>query len=316
MQFSLYKSILFACIPVYLLAAPTACKNIYFENQAPDIHAITVKSSTKELCFEAFAVLHSGISRTPLWSAEFLTVKSLSTKTHRTNDFHPEERLPFNERAELNDYAHSGYDRGHMSPSADMPTITAQHESFSLANMVPQNSLNNRGVWSKIEQTTRELAKEKGALFVITGPLFEGNKLERIGTRVLVPSSLYKIIFDPKTRQGAVFIVQNIDNSGVQIITIDALEKRTIYLFFPTLSQKQKQKLLPFSYPLLTPSSPSQSSQNFSKNQTFNGECQGKKTCKEMTSCNEAYFYLNHCGATHLDGDHDGIPCEKICNNK
>ena len=41
-----------------------------------------------------------------------------------------------------------------------------------------------------------------------------------------------------------------------------------------------------------------------------NFSCAGKKTCKEMTSCAEAKFYLNQCGLTSMDGDSDGIPCE------
>jgi hypothetical protein len=32
-----------------------------------------------------------------------------------------------------------------------------------------------------------------------------------------------------------------------------------------------------------------------------------------MTSCEEARFYLEQCGAKRLDRDHDGIPCETIC---
>ncbi len=39
-----------------------------------------------------------------------------------------------------------------------------------------------------------------------------------------------------------------------------------------------------------------------------------KKFCRHMTSCEEAKYYLNHCGRTRLDGDKDGIPCEAICN--
>ena len=41
--------------------------------------------------------------------------------------------------------------------------------------------------------------------------------------------------------------------------------------------------------------------------------CAGKTTCKQMTSCAEAEFYLHSCGLSRLDGDHDGIPCESLC---
>jgi cold shock CspA family protein len=38
--------------------------------------------------------------------------------------------------------------------------------------------------------------------------------------------------------------------------------------------------------------------------------CAGKVYCSEMTSCEEATFYLRNCPGTKMDGDHDGIPCE------
>ncbi len=41
--------------------------------------------------------------------------------------------------------------------------------------------------------------------------------------------------------------------------------------------------------------------------------CAVKKTCPQMISCAEAYFYLNTCGDTARDGDKDGVPCEEIC---
>ena len=43
-------------------------------------------------------------------------------------------------------------------------------------------------------------------------------------------------------------------------------------------------------------------------------ECGTKRYCKEMTSCEEAKYYLEHCGLTRIDGDGDGVPCEKLCN--
>ncbi len=41
--------------------------------------------------------------------------------------------------------------------------------------------------------------------------------------------------------------------------------------------------------------------------------CAGKRRCGEMTSCEEAKFYLTVCGVRSLDGDKDGVPCETLC---
>ena len=41
--------------------------------------------------------------------------------------------------------------------------------------------------------------------------------------------------------------------------------------------------------------------------------CGNKRYCKEMTSCDEAKFYLSQCELSPLDGDADGVPCEKLC---
>lgn len=41
--------------------------------------------------------------------------------------------------------------------------------------------------------------------------------------------------------------------------------------------------------------------------------CGSKTKCGQMTSCSEANHYLNNCGLTRLDRDHDGVPCESIC---
>jgi endonuclease YncB( thermonuclease family) len=41
--------------------------------------------------------------------------------------------------------------------------------------------------------------------------------------------------------------------------------------------------------------------------------CDAKRYCREMTNCAEARFYLSQCGLSRLDGDGDGIPCERLC---
>ncbi len=51
-------------------------------------------------------------------------------------------------------------------------------------------------------------------------------------------------------------------------------------------------------------------------NKDFTGyRCEGKHYCSEMTSCQEARFYLKNCPNVKIDGDHDGVPCEsQWCN--
>lgn len=44
-------------------------------------------------------------------------------------------------------------------------------------------------------------------------------------------------------------------------------------------------------------------------------QCDGRTRCSQMTSCDEAKFFLTNCPGTQMDGDNDGIPCEQQwCN--
>jgi len=38
--------------------------------------------------------------------------------------------------------------------------------------------------------------------------------------------------------------------------------------------------------------------------------CEGKTRCSQMSSCEEATFYIQNCPGTEMDGDGDGVPCE------
>lgn len=46
-------------------------------------------------------------------------------------------------------------------------------------------------------------------------------------------------------------------------------------------------------------------------------QCEGKQHCSEMSSCEEAEFYLEQCPDVLIDGDRDGIPCERqLCSHR
>ena len=42
-----------------------------------------------------------------------------------------------------------------------------------------------------------------------------------------------------------------------------------------------------------------------------NYQCDGREYCSQMHSCEEATFFINNCPNTKMDGDHDGVPCER-----
>jgi endonuclease G len=232
-----------------LLAAGWAsageCPAHYVDGRLPEIRNQKMASATTELCYGVFGVMHSGITRTPLWSAEHLTAPNIEAAKNlsRENSFHPEPRLPVRARAELADYARSGYDRGHMAPNGDMPDRSSQHESFTLANMVPQDSDNNRHIWAGIEGVVRKLAQKEGDLYVITGPAFIGGNLQKIGN-VLVPSHLYKLVYSPRQRAGAAFFIENRADAQYEMLNIAQLEDKVGINLLPSLSAAQKQVML------------------------------------------------------------------------
>jgi hypothetical protein len=44
--------------------------------------------------------------------------------------------------------------------------------------------------------------------------------------------------------------------------------------------------------------------------------CDGRVYCPQMTSCDEARYFLANCTGVKMDGDGDGIPCEdQWCRN-
>ena len=219
--------------------ANTACPQHFAAGQRPVVTNPKLQARTQEICFRAFAVLHSGVSRTPLFAAEHLTRQNVKNagKLSRKDSFHAEDALPESDRAELSDYARSGYDRGHMVPNANFATRKAQAESFSLANMVPQVHESNAGVWAGIESATRQLATAEGEIYVISGPAFVGGNLKKIGN-VLVPTHVWKVIYSPAQQKAGAYLITNDDTRDYAVLTVSKLEKMVGLSLLPGLPQQ------------------------------------------------------------------------------
>lgn len=208
----------------------------FFANNTPPIVPHQEELKPRALCFSSFAVLHSGKSKTPAYVAERLNRQTFSgAHIKRADKFFADARLPRSERAELEDYKNSGFDRGHMAPAADMVTAEGMAQSFSLANMVPQAPINNRKPWAKIEKDTRKYIKRaEGDVYVITGPVFDENSPTIGANHVRVPRYLFKLVYDQSANRAWAHWIENTDDARAgKPISYEELVRRTGVEFLP-----------------------------------------------------------------------------------
>ncbi|MCZ2496128.1 hypothetical protein GN316_05105 [Xylophilus sp. Kf1] len=53
------------------------------------------------------------------------------------------------------------------------------------------------------------------------------------------------------------------------------------------------------------------STSNIVKTPVLTFKCDGRTYCSQMTSCQEATYFLKNCPTAKMDGDNDGVPCEQ-----
>ena len=185
------------------------------------------------LCRLGYALSHNATHKVPDWVAYHLTAEKMQGTHPRSDDFRPDPDLEKGKRAEKKDYKRSGYDRGHMAPAGAMKwSERAMSESFLLSNMAPQVGIGfNRHIWKSLEGKVRTWTVDRGELYVVTGPIYEGT-ISTIGrNKVSAPSHFYKVIFDPVKVEAIAFILPNKSNPTSKlptfIVNVDDVESKT-----------------------------------------------------------------------------------------
>lgn len=198
-----------------------------------------------------YALGYSEKYEQPLWVTYKLTADEVqSKKARRSDDFRSDEAIPTGS-ATPEDYKKSYFDRGHLAPAADMSfSLQAMSESFYMSNMSPQRPEFNRGIWKTLEESVRHFAAACGAVYVVSGPVFEPDlPCITIGkNKVAVPDKYYKVILDANAAapKAIGFIIPN-SNIKEDIanfaVTVDAVEKVTGLDFFSALPDSDEEKL-------------------------------------------------------------------------
>jgi len=241
-RFLLFISLILVSVPSQ--ASQSNCPYNYYGGKSPTITDKRIESSSQEICFSDFVVVYDTSRKTLLWSAEKITPEMMvgALATPRVDTFHEENALKKQYRTTLKDYSGSGYDRGHMTPAGDEPNLKSQFESFSLANMVPQNQSLNRGIWAQYEESVRSIVMTtKTELYVITGPVFS-KTVSYIGNKVPVPDQVFKIVISPSDKKIVVFVAKNDSSKQTSFVSVSDIESKTGINFVPVVSSVQKIK--------------------------------------------------------------------------
>ncbi|NWV29458.1 ENDD1 protein, partial [Origma solitaria] len=195
-----------------------------------------------------FATLYDRDSRIPIYSA-YIYQPQNGTRPHvpwcvepqlinqtypnemKTEDFlkkqyHITSQQIGQSQAINQDYKNlTGLDRGHLSPSSHQSNNDSRVATFTLTNIVPQDSTLNKGAWQKYEnQTMKNQTQGCTTTYVITGAV-PGNKYIA-NKRVNVPSHIWSAaccIMGQNTTKTWAVIAENNKNQ-VQNLKLGQLE--------------------------------------------------------------------------------------------
>jgi endonuclease G len=154
------------------------------------------------ICREGYFVGYDSAAKLPKYVTYTITPQTALGCFPRTNAFVKDETTPNGARPD--DYAGTGYDKGHMSPDGDQSwSQQVEYESFLMTNMAPQAGSLNRGIWKLLETNVRGWAVQLNQPYTVYVGGIYGVTDKKIGNGVVVPHGFYKIVINYNTNEVA-----------------------------------------------------------------------------------------------------------------
>ena len=214
---------------------------------------------------QGYTLAHNNLDLIADWVTFRLTREYVEGTEKRpgSSAFKPDPLLPKGRRAELSDYKGltNVYDRGHQAANADSKGRGRRviRDSFFLSNMTPQDSQLNRIRWRLLEERIQNLAKDRGEIWVMTGPVFMDDDNDGIieyfvvgENQVAVPTHYYKIVVterqgaDAEGHESMAFLIPNVKMEGVYedyLVSIDEIETLTGFDFLEGMEDEAETAL-------------------------------------------------------------------------
>ncbi|MBK6829602.1 MAG: DNA/RNA non-specific endonuclease [Flavobacteriales bacterium] len=198
-------------------------------------------------------LVYSEKHEVPKWTAHIAPPDLITGNLARIDSFLPDPQVKTG-TAVTADYWYSGYDRGHMVPSADMRwNQEALQGTYYYSNVCPQVPELNRGTWAELEDWGRRYVNfSKRRVFVVTGPVLRDGlptmqKPDR-KNEVSIPELYWKVIadLDGEKPQAIAFVMRNAAQEYPPIsyaVTVDSVEALTGLDFFPALDDALESRI-------------------------------------------------------------------------
>ena len=196
-----------------------------------------------------YTVSYNSDWKIPNWVAYEHTKEKTEGIESRSNSFLPDPEIPSEKSATTFDYKNSGWDRGHMAPAGDMKwSKQAMKESFYLSNVCPQNRNLNSGIWNDLEIQVRELAKQKGNIYVVCGPIVSKQPQTIGANQVAIPDAFFKALLQNNHGEWSAIAFLFANDSGRKPLSTYAMSVEDVQNlsgidFFPALPDSIEGKV-------------------------------------------------------------------------
>ncbi len=173
-----------------------------------------------------------------VWVCYTASKGSIGVDVSRSDGFYPDPNVPEPYRLKPEDFRSTGYDKGHLAPSASIDfSRQSNDQTFAMSNVALQHPKLNRQAWGRLETVIRGWTHTKGKLMVINGPVY-GLRSRRING-IPLPRFFYKVVYSFKHRACIGFVLPNKDVAASNLwdyaLSVEDVEAQTGLVFFNKL---------------------------------------------------------------------------------
>ena len=205
------------------------CDSSVYAQQIPKFYQDAMLTESYRVCGQNLTLLYSGITKTPLWVAQYLS----AVPEEKTQVIQPElasyHQVYLSEK-QLNDQHY-----------ATLLALPKTEQQFAPLIKVPFNSPQQAKQWQAIDASLKQLSQSYHQdIYVVTGTDYNAANLTQIAGQIWRPQGFYKAVYIPETGvMGAYYLSQQ--QNHIEYLSICGLEQKLQMQLFPQLSSEQKR---------------------------------------------------------------------------